>query len=88
YTDIEELRDPELSQNLYSETRAVLENFLENEDVSTKVLGSLFSDLYEGLLEIDPQAVDDEFEDEDEEDDDYYYDDEDDEDYDEDEDEK
>ncbi|MCS6961182.1 MAG: hypothetical protein NZT61_01590 [Deltaproteobacteria bacterium] len=72
YSDIDEIKDPELSQNLYTEIRNVLENFLESEEVSSTLLGSLFSDLYEGLLEIDPQAIEEDYEDEDE-DDDYYY---------------
>ncbi len=77
YTDIEELKDEELSQNLYSEVRAILENFLESGEFSSSLLGSLFNDLYEGLLEIDPQAMEDEFDEDEEDEDDYYYDDED-----------
>lgn len=77
YDSIEDVKDPELSQNLYSEVRSLIENFLESEDIPSTVLGSLFSDLYEGLLEVDPQAIEDELDEEEEDDDDYYFDDED-----------
>ena len=71
FDSVEDIRDPELNQNAYQEVKSLLESFIESESVSTNLLGVMLSDLYEALLEIDPNAVDEDYE-EDEEDEDYY----------------
>jgi len=83
FDSIEDVRDEELNQNVYQEVKSLLESFIEDESVSTNLLGIMFSDLYEALMEIDPNAVEEDYEEEEKDDDEDYYDD--DEDYDDDE---